>query len=383
VDGRLDRRRAAAFLAGWQGSAREHLIWEETVHVPAVSTARVFQVARQQSVSILTIDRSNASLIASLPFDTVARDDLRDKVNAGLLARVPERTVTWGQYQNVVAYVVEDPITGSADYRLWGTFNGGQAAGEGSPPSGPGCPACSGGNPDAGSSVSISGGNMFFAEADLTVPARGIPVAFTRRYDSRSPYGGRLGPGWQHSYEVKLVLQPDGSVVYVNDSFREQRFERLADGSYVAEPGYHERLEAVGEDYRLTFKDGIDYRFRADGQLESIRDLNGHAVLLEYDGEGKLGAVRDAGMRKALAFAYEPSGQLASVIDLAGRTVAFGHASGDLVSVTDVLGHAQTYGYDGAHRLVSKTDRNGNTIQEFYDGEGRWIGSREPDGHGR
>jgi hypothetical protein len=41
VDGPPQRMQATALLAGYHGSALEHLVWEETVHVPAISTTRI------------------------------------------------------------------------------------------------------------------------------------------------------------------------------------------------------------------------------------------------------------------------------------------------------------------------------------------------------
>jgi YD repeat-containing protein len=380
VDGGNERRREVALLAGYQASTREHLIWEETIHVPAISTVRILQIARAQGLSVQTLDRSNAGLIASLPYSTAAIADLTDKVHAGLVARVPERPVSWGVYRGAEGYVIEDPVTGSADFRLLGLYSGGAGQGEG-PPDGKQCP-CDPVLP-AGSSVSLSFGNMFFSETDLSVPARGIPVAFSRRYDSMNPYGGRLGPGWQHTYEVRLVPDAAGAVLFVNDAFRTQRFTARPEGGYAPEPGYHEQLTGVaGGGWLLIFKDGLQYGFRPDGQLSTIRDLNGHTVECRYGAQSRLEAVVDASGGEALRFAYDAAGALASVADRSGRRVVFGHDGGDLTSVTDVLGHQERYAYVG-HRLSAKTDKNGNTTQESYDGEGRWIGSLEADGHGR
>ena len=80
-----------------------------------------------------------------------------------------------------------------------------------------------------------------------------------------SPHGGRLGPGWQHAYEVRLIPQPDGGLVFLNDSFVAQAFAHNVDGSYTPTAGFHETLVALGAGWKLTFVDGIEYRFRSDG----------------------------------------------------------------------------------------------------------------------
>jgi RHS repeat-associated protein len=383
VDGDNSRSDEAAELSGYHSSAREHLIWEETVHTPAISTARIFQVASQQALTIHDIGPANVSLVASLPYSQVAKDDIRDAVHAGLRAKVPERPITWGAYHNAEGYVLRDPVTGAADFRIHGLFSGGAANGEGDLSDVNGCPACDSSSAPAGSTVDIATGSLLFSETDLTLPARGIPVVLARRYDSKSPHGGRLGPGWQHSYEMRLVFEADGSANFVNDSFRVQRYQRNADGTFQRPAGYHETLTAVAGGHVLRFQDGLEYRLRADGQLGAIADLNGHVVELTYDAQSRLSTVKDPSGQVALTFAYDGAGQLDSVTDAASRVVRYGHENGNLTSVTDVLGKAQTFAYDPAHRLISKTDKNGNTVSELYDGRGRWIGSVEPDGQGR
>jgi hypothetical protein len=264
IDGNQSLLVAASTAAQWQGSAWEHRIWEQTFGSPAISTVRIFQAARSQGVNLLHLTSSNSGLVSGLPYSQAARTDLLDALHAGQVATVPERPITWGDYAAREAYVLQDPMTGSGAFRLGGTASGGErvgapvAGGGSQPPICKGCPA------PAESTVGLSLGNMYFTEVDLSVPARGIPVALVRRYDSLSPYGGRLGPGWQHSYDVRLVTQPDGSVVFVNDQFVAQRFFRGGDGSYTPEAGYHEALSSLADGWALTFKDGTEYRFRLD-----------------------------------------------------------------------------------------------------------------------
>jgi RHS repeat-associated protein len=382
VDGKERDRLSTVFeLAGYDGSTWEHLIWEETVHVPSISTVRIFQASRQQGLALRTLTAGDAALVPALPFSDFAKEDITDALHRGLVVTIPERPVTWATYASAEGYVLKDPLTGAADFRIKGLYSGGAANGAGDPNPVP-CPTCSGASPPAASNVSVSDGSMFFSETDLVVPSRGIPIAFTRRYNSASPHGGRLGPGWQHGYEVKLIAQLDGSVTWVNDEMLAVNFTRATDGSFVTPSGFQEHLEAVTGGYRLAFKGGLEYRFGADGQLTAIQDPNDHLVLLRYE-SGRLSTVTDASARTVLTFDYDASGLLASVRDLSNRAVVFGHENGDLVSVTDVTEQVQQFAYDSAHRMTSKTDRNGNTTLEFYDAEGRWVGSSDPTGNGR
>jgi RHS repeat-associated protein len=381
IDGQQRDRLASVFeLAGYDGSTWEHLVWEETVHHPSISTVRVLQAARQEGQQLRTLTASDAAVVPALPFSAAARDDIADALHAGLVVTLSERPVTWGGYANAEGYVLKDPRTGAADFRIFGLYSGGASNGVGDP-KGPACDCT--GDRNGGSLVNLADGRMHFSETDLVVPARGIPVAFARRFNSASPYGGRLGPHWQHTYEVRIVREPDGAVTFVDDELLTQTFARASDGSFVTPAGSHSRLFAAGDGFRLVFKDGNEYRFGADGQLIAIQDPNDHLLLLRYDA-GRLSTVTDATSRVALTFEYDAaSGLLSSVTDPAGRRVRFVHDAGDLVRVTDVLGHEQRYAYDSAHQLTSKTDRNGNVTEELYDGVGRWVGSRDPAGFGR
>jgi YD repeat-containing protein len=382
VDGNERQRLTQVFeLAGYDASTWEHLIWEQTVHVPAISTVRIFQASRAEGQQLQTLSPGDEGLVAALPFSDFAKEDIVNALHRGLVVTIPERPVTWNAYPDAEGYSLKDPQTGAADYRIKGLYSGGAANGSGG--TNPiDCPPCSGSGGPAGSSVSFTSGAMYFSETDLTVPARGIPISFARRYDSATPYGGRLGPGWLHTYEVRLVAEGDGSMTYVNDEAIPVHFTRAEDGSFVTPSGFHDTLSAIASGHRLVFKDGLEYLFCSDGQLVSIQDPNGHVVQLHYDA-GRLATVTDASGRTVLTFGYDASGLLASVGDLFGRTVVFGHLSGDLVSVTDVLSHVRSYAYDAAHRMTSKTNRNGNVTEEFYDDAGRWIGSDDPAGYGR
>jgi RHS repeat-associated protein len=382
VDGQQRERLRSVFeLAGYHGSTWEHLVWEQTVHAPSISTVRIFQAARQQGQQLRTLTPVDAPSVAALPFSESARDDIANALHRGLVVTIPERPVTWATYANAEGYVLQNPLTGAADYRIRGLYSGGESNGSG-PPDRTSCPPCAGPNGPAGSSVSFSDGAMYFSETDLVVPARGIPITLARSYNSGSPYGGRLGPGWQHTYEIRLIPEPDGAVTYVNDDQLAVRYARAQDGTFIAPPGTHERLLASADGYRLIFKGGLEYRFRTDGQLMAIQDPNDHLVLLRYDA-GRLSTVTDAGGRTALTFEYDAAGQLATVRDVSNRVVQYGHEGGDLVSVTDVVNEVQRYGYDSAHRMTSKTDKSGNVLHEFYDAEGRWVGSSDATGHGR
>ena len=137
----------------------------------------------------------------------------------------------------------------------------------------------------AGRGVNAVLGNFVLQEQDLAVPGRGLPVAFTRTYNSASVADGPLGPGWTHSFN--LAVLPDGAdaMLVRNADGRLDRFSQQPDGSYTAPSGIHNLLtRAADGTYSLRTKDQTVYRFDTGGRLISITDRNGNTILLTYTG---------------------------------------------------------------------------------------------------
>ena len=60
----------------------------------------------------------------------------------------------------------------------------------------------------------------------------------------------------------------------------------------------------------------------------------------------------------------------------AGRSCSGTTVNGNLTSVTDVLNHTKYYTYDANHRLLSKTDYNGNRLITVMTREAWHTGTR-------
>lgn len=220
-------------------------------------------------------------------------------------------------------------------------------------------------------------GNLVQQAQDLAVPGRGLPLAFTRTYNSASTSDGPLGPGWTHSYNLAVI--PDGAdaVLLQGADGRLDRFLRQADGSYVAPTGIHSQLTAAADGtYALRTKSQTVYRFDASGRLVSITDRNANAILLEYGG-GDLTGITDT-VGRTFVLLYDGLHHLTELRDPTGRTVRFTyHPDGRLASVIDPLGHVTSYGYTGGY-LTSITDANGHTlVSNTYDAQGRVTEQRD------
>jgi YD repeat-containing protein len=61
--------------------------------------------------------------------------------------------------------------------------------------------------------VNITNGNTRSTNKDLFIPGKGLPIEFTRTYNSKSFYNNALGYGWTYNYNIFLVEKPDGTII--------------------------------------------------------------------------------------------------------------------------------------------------------------------------
>ncbi len=223
-----------------------------------------------------------------------------------------------------------------------------------------------------GMGIDTTTGAVAFAEQDLTLPGA-MPLTFSRYYNAHSDRLGTLGYRWSHTYDTHLEFS-GSDVAVVFGQGREDGFLHQTNGTYrVADPRVHSALvKETDGTFTLTTKENLLYRFAAAGVLTEIEDLNGNAIELAYDGQGRLSTVTAPGDR-TLELAYQ-SGRLSTVTDPLGAVFSYAYDSGgDLVSVTDPEDGERTYTYDH-HRLVTVTDQELNQVVEnTYDDFGRVL----------
>lgn len=131
--------------------------------------------------------------------------------------------------------------------------------------------------------------------------------------------------------------------------------------------------------YARRYVDGTEARFNAAGQHTATVDRNGNTVTWQYDGQGRIAGMTDAGGRSA-AFLYNGA-TLASVTDPAGRVTQFAHdADGNLTRVTLPGGGAHVMAYDERHLMIRDTGPAGFQVDREYDACGRLVRTRWPDG---
>jgi RHS repeat-associated protein len=232
-----------------------------------------------------------------------------------------------------------------------------------------------------GCPVSVTNGNMFLDQADLSVGGIGPVLGFGRSYNSDNIVAGRygiFGPGWTHPYEVNvrpdtdetlLLTAGDGTPVYFWDSDGDRRYD-----AYV--PATEQSWFIREGDGRFTrhFRAGGTETYDAQGRLLQVTDLLGRSLIIQRNEAGRIERVTNASQRW-LAFTYDGA-RLAEVADGAGLTrTTYGYdANGRLAGVTYADGSGFTFAYSSSNRLQTVTDRTGRVVEthEYYpDGRAR------------
>jgi RHS repeat-associated protein len=225
-----------------------------------------------------------------------------------------------------------------------------------------------------GDPVDSYSGNFTHTFADISVPGRGLPLAFIPTYNAgASGVTGPLGYGWTHSYSWALNVDGSSYVTIQQENGSTVTFAPASGSAYTTPARVLATLVKNGDgSYTFTrLQDQSHYTFNAGGKLISETDRNGFATTLSYNGSGRLTTVTDPAGR-TLTFAYDGSGRITTVTDPGGRSVSFSYdGGGNLQTATDVNDGATHFTYDANHLLLTMTDPRGGVVTNVYDGSGR------------
>ncbi|WP_428304807.1 RHS repeat-associated core domain-containing protein [Lacipirellula sp.] len=185
----------------------------------------------------------------------------------------------------------------------------------------------------AGDPVNVANGNMFRDETDIVYPNPGVPLTFSRHYDSQSLEDFGLGVGWTYSFgDVLYTEVVDGAVnrVWLDSAGRRHYFKPDGLGGYLVPSSLQGQVsfsanQGLGVvDFVFKSSDGLEYHFERVnynrstkalvGRLNRIIDSNGDGVVVKYDSlsNHKLLYVHDihdvnATPNRRIAFTYNPA----------------------------------------------------------------------------
>lgn len=236
----------------------------------------------------------------------------------------------------------------------------------------------------AGYGVNVANGNFFTQRIDMVLPGVGMPLAFTRAYNSNPKTGlaanaipQPLGKGWTHSYNIKLIGAYGGDKIDIvwGDGMIDSWFK--IEGEYRSAFNNFAILKQNGTDVQVITKEQMTYNFDASGRLYKIEDRQANFVELQYFADGRLqwiihrAGTNGYGYGRFIGLEYCngadcPVGLVKRAFDNAGRGINFGYdVNGYLATATDLRGKTESYGYvaKGTSRLLNTVrDKKNNLI---------------------
>jgi RHS repeat-associated protein len=252
----------------------------------------------------------------------------------------------------------------------------------------PGAPP---GPSEVGQPVNVVNGNVYLDQQDVALPGVSGALRFVRSYNSQarnSGQYGRMGPGWNHTYERRMTFPAAGIIAARGDDGNVGYYEdvNVPDGIYVGSTPCTKETWIVKESetsYVMHFRKGGHEAYERPGATGAARpvsivDPSGNETELAYSGTNLL-SVTDAGGR-ALGFAYAGS-LLTAVSGPAGTIATFTYkptiALLETVTYADGNGDGQfdggyTFAYDTLNRLLTVTDLSGRVVETHtYDSSHR------------
>jgi YD repeat-containing protein len=237
-------------------------------------------------------------------------------------------------------------------------------------------------------------GEVSFHTCDLVVPCpAGPPLAWIGTYRSKLPLSSGHGPGWDFSYNISIEPIPStGGTTAPRLRLRDgggqsSILHRQADGTYRCDGMFREGSFDAAGTFTLTFANTGRWVFQppgtapAAGKVASIIDRNGVALACAYDSSGQLESVSD-GFGRSLAVEWG-GGRILSVTARKGATelqkVSYTYSAGKKTACTEPYlpssppaSGAMTFTYDSSasdpridDNLLSVTDASGRLMEAF------------------
>jgi YD repeat-containing protein len=228
-----------------------------------------------------------------------------------------------------------------------------------------------------GDPVAVATGEVVDDAVDL-VFASVLPMTWIRIYSSFSAkVATPLGRGgFTHAFHRYVEETPTRIVVRLDDG-TDVLFPKLAAGEEAFHRASRRTLRKVASDrYKVYDHDArltSDYEPVTGGgeraMLRAVQDAWGNRQELRYEA-GALSRVIDPSGRE-LRVINDSKGRVLAVEAWARgeaqQSVAYAYTDeGELASATDALGYAESYLYDGHHRMIQKTRSNGFRIHYEY-----------------
>jgi len=211
-------------------------------------------------------------------------------------------------------------------------------------------------------SLNVANGNLYDEQSVSPLPKLPITIA----YNSRSTRDGMFGYGWSANIDLRLLINSNGSCLFIDSDGRERLFTPSGSGAFSSAPEVHDILTLSNGLYRLARKDGGYVGFASIGKPMEIVDKNGNTLSLAYQGITLVALTGPTG--ETLQVTATANGKVSRLADAAGKSTTFAYdPAGNLTTITDAAGQNQQFTYDANHNLTAKTNPVGQTTSYRYD----------------
>ncbi|GAA0530522.1 RHS repeat-associated core domain-containing protein [Chitinophaga japonensis] len=233
--------------------------------------------------------------------------------------------------------------------------------------------------------VDLVQGIVIYDCTDFELPGP-IPLKWERSWNSDSDHHGLLGHGTHFSYDLRLLELADEAVtaVLLGDG-RSTTFEHLPfpGNSDFNRPEKLSLTRTDLDEYQLfDHRERLSYHFRRlhpqdqEYRLYALRNEAGFMISFHYNSKGHLLRVIDSAGRH-LHISNDSEGRILGVTarhqEQEQVLVQYDYnEAGDLCGISDALQQTTRIQYRD-HRMVAKTDRNGQAFYWEYDPQGRCV----------
>jgi YD repeat-containing protein len=225
--------------------------------------------------------------------------------------------------------------------------------------------------------VNVGTGNLLVQQDDMSVPHKGIELAFRRTYNSQSPptfsgdlqtYTSMYGNGWTNTFDAHVIRTSPGHFsVFDIDGARYDFTPSGTPGVVIGPPGQPTKLEWDGAcGLKWTRKSGTVYYFynvnSTQASCPAIGTMGGYA--------GKLYQIIGRNRNTYITFSYAWDNGDASV-----------NGKVSTITATTESGMSATLNFadvSGRRLLQTLTQPDGTGVRYFYDANGNMVNVIRP-----
>ncbi len=265
----------------------------------------------------------------------------------------------------------------------------GSGSGGGSASGGSGGFASNSSEAPGNSTFNVITGRVSHQQELYSTKAATAATSFILNYDSKYPLPGAFGNGWNHSYDISLNENSDGTMVLYGGGLSKRFYTKSVSGlGYDKNPLDSSTLiKNIDGTYLVTKIDGTKYTFTVGRKISGITDLYGNTISIDNTVIGTTIITDSVGHASKLTY-DSSSGKVTSIKDPADNIYDFTYNTAGLLwkvtypapSTTETTRPYWEYLYNAAGLLEYKIDPARHIVRYEYNSQGRVQESTDPNG---